>query len=129
MVNERLTRDNRKPDQVSTEMRMGQRWLAAALGFAVFGLAAQATAGPAVATRWQKVAVSQDECLQKAEDTIRKSGFGKLERTQQSRYGSLDKYTVAIRCITSNGLAIFIVSGPSRGQSDKMAGVLFENWE
>ena len=41
----------------------------------------------------------------------------------------LDDYTAAIRCITSNGLAIFIVSGPSRGQSDQMAGALFENWK
>jgi len=129
MVNERLTRDNRQPDQVGTEVRMRRRWLAGALALAVFGPAAQATAGPAVAARWQKVTVSQDECLQKAEDTIRRSGFGKLERTQQSRYASLDDYTAAIRCIVSNGLAIFIVSGPSRGQADQMSGALFENWK
>jgi hypothetical protein len=98
-----------------------------ALGLSVLTAAAQA--GPAVATRWQKVTVSQDECLQKAEDVIRRSGFGRLERTQQSRYGTLDDYTAAIRCITSNGLAIFIVSGPSRTQSDQMAGVLFQNWK
>ena len=108
---------------------MKRRWLAGALVLAAFGLTAQAAAGPAVATRWQKVTVSQDECLQKAEDVIRRSGFGKLERTQQSRYGTLDNYTAAIRCITSNGLAIFIVSGPSRTQSDQMAGALFENWK
>ncbi len=129
MVNERLTGDNREPDQVGTEMRMRRRWLAGALGLAMFGLATQAAAGPAVATRWQKVTVSQDECLQRAEDTIRRSGFGKLERTQQSRYGTRDNYTAAIRCITSNGLAIFIVSGPSRGQADQMSGALFENWD
>ena len=107
------------------------RWLpAAALGLAVLGwMAPAALAGPAVATRWQKVAGSQDECLQKAEDVIRRSGFGKLERTQQSRYGTLDDYTAAIRCITSNRLVIIIVSGPSRGQSDQMAGALFENWK
>ena len=108
---------------------MGRRWLAGALGFVAFGLTAQAAAGPAVATRWQKVTVSQDECLQKAEDTIRRERIGKPERTQQSRYGSLDNYTAAIRCIVSNGLAIFIVSGPSRGQADHMSGALFENWK
>ena len=108
---------------------MKRRWLPGALVLAAFGQTAQAAAGPAVATRWQKVTVSQDECLQRAEDTIRRSGFGKLERTQQSRYGALDNYTAAIRCITSNGLAIFIVSGPSRSQSDQMAGALFENWK
>jgi len=109
--------------------RLG-RWLSAAsLGIAVLSFASAALAGPAVATRWQKVTASEGACLQKAEDTIRRGGFGDLERTQQSRYGSLDDYTAAIRCITSNGLAVFIVSGPSRELSDRMAGVLFENWK
>jgi hypothetical protein len=129
MVNERLTGNNRGPDQVVTEKRMGWRWLAGLFGLAAFGLTAQALAGPAVATRWQQVTGSQNECLQKAEDAIRRAGFGKIERTQQSRYGSLDEYTAAIRCVVSNGIAIIIVSGPSRGQSDQMAGALFENWK
>ena len=107
---------------------MGRSLRAAALVFAALGMTPAALAGPAVATRWQKVAVSQDECLRRAEDVILRSGFGRLERTQQSRYGSLEDYTAAIRCITSNGLAIIIVSGPSRTQSDQMAGVLFESW-
>jgi hypothetical protein len=129
MVNEQLTGNNRGPDQVVTEMRMGWRWLAGLSGLAVLGLISQGLAGPAVATRWQQVSGSQEECLQKAEDAIRRSGFGKIERTQQSRYGSLDDYTAAIRCVVSNAIAIFIVSGPSRGQSDQMAGALFENWK
>lgn len=109
---------------------MGRRLPTVALGLVVLGwMAPAALAGPAVATRWQKVNGSQDECLQQAEDVIRRSGFGKLERTQQSRYGTLDDYTAAIRCITSNGLVIIIVSGPSRGQSDQMAGGLLENWK
>ena len=107
---------------------MKRRWMALAGGIALV-LAEQALAGPAVATRWHNVSASQDECLQRAEDVIRRSGFARVERTQQSRYGSLDDYTAAIRCITSNGLAIIIVSGPSRGQSDQMAGTLFENWK
>lgn len=86
-------------------------------------------AGPAVATRWQQVQVSQDECLDRAEDAIRRAGFRRLERTQQSRYGSLDDYTAVIRCIVSNGLAVFIVSGPSRNRADQLAGALFENWK
>jgi hypothetical protein len=108
---------------------MRRLWSGVAGGLLVGGLAGQACAAPAVATRWQQVAGSQDECLQKAEDAIRRTGFGRLERTQQSRYGSTDDYTVAIRCIVSNGLAIFIVSGPSRTRSDRIAGELFENWK
>jgi hypothetical protein len=104
--------------------------LVAALGHLMVGLTiAAAYAGPFIATRWQKVTGSQDRCLERAEDVLARSGFGRLERTLQSRYGTLDDYTAAIRCITSNGLAIFIVSGPSREQTDQMAGVLFQNWK
>ena len=106
----------------------GAAWLGALSGLIAVS-APPALAGPAVATRWQTVSGAQGRCLQKAEDVILRSGFGQLERTQQSRYGSLDDYTVAIRCITSNGLAIFIVSGPSRAQSDQMAGAVFANWK
>jgi hypothetical protein len=110
-------------------MHMQRLWSWVAGGLLICSFAGQAWAGPAVATRWQQVAVSQEECLERAEDAIRRTGFGRLERTQQSRYGSTDDYTAAIRCIVSNGLAIFIVSGPSRTRSDRIAGELFENWK
>jgi hypothetical protein len=128
MVNERLTRDNRQAEVGDPEACMRWRRLAGA-GAVLVGSAVQAWAGPAVATRWQQVQGSQEECLQRAEDAIRRTGFGRLERTQQSRYGSTGDYTVVIRCIVSNGLAIFIVSGPARDRADQMAGALFENWK
>jgi hypothetical protein len=127
MVNERLTRDNRHAEAGGPEACMRWRWLIGAA--AVLGSGAQAWAGPAVATRWQQVKGSQEECLERAEDAIRRAGFGRVERTQQSRYGSTEDYTAVIRCIVSNGLAIFIVSGPSRSRADQMAGALFENWK
>ncbi len=102
---------------------------AAAATFGILALSTQANAGPAVATRWKDVTVSQGECLQRAEQAIGKTGFRQIERTEQSRYGTLKGYTAAIRCITSNGLAIFIASGPSRTRSDQLAGALFENWK
>jgi hypothetical protein len=126
MVNERLTRDNRRMDAGKPRTRIHWRALIAT---AVLCSATPAAAGPAVATRWQQVQGSQEECLQQAEDSIRRTGFGRLERTQQSRYGSTADYTAVIRCIVSNGLAIFIVSGPSRAQADQLAGALFENWK
>ena len=106
---------------------MDWRWLAGAALLA--STAVPAVAGPAVATRWQQVKGSQEECLERAEDAIRRAGFGRLERTQQSRYGSTEDYTAVIRCIVSNGLAVFIVSGPSRNRADQMSGALFENWK
>jgi len=101
---------------------------------AVFGLAAMvalapaALAGPAVATRWNNARISQDECLRRAEDTIRNAGFGRLERTQQSRYGTRGDYTAAIRCVTDNNVVFFIASGPSRGEADRLAGALYDNF-
>jgi hypothetical protein len=101
---------------------------------AVVGLAALAAwapaalAGPAVATRWNNVRMSQDECLRRAEDAIRDAGFGRLERTQQSRYGTRGDYTAAIRCVIDNNTVFFIASGPSRGEADRLAGALFDSF-
>lgn len=108
---------------------MGRLLTAMAWGFAALASAVPARAGPAVATRWQDVKLSQEECLRKAEAAILRTGFNRMERTEQSRYGTLDTYTAAIRCVVDNGIAFFIVSGPSRVQSDLMAGALFENWK
>jgi hypothetical protein len=91
-------------------------------------LAQAALAGPAVATRWQVANIDQQECLKRAEAAITGTGFGRLERTEQSRYGTRDKYTAAVRCVTSNGIVFMIVSGPDRKLADAMSGVLFKNY-
>ena len=96
---------------------------------ALLGLVREAQAGPAVATRWQEASMTQDECLKRAEDAIGRTGFEKLERTGQSRYGSVGDYTAAVRCVTGHGIVFFIVSGPARSQTDGMAGILFQNFD
>jgi hypothetical protein len=96
---------------------------------AMLGLVREAQAGPAIATRWQEASITQDDCLKRAEDAIGRTGFGKLERTGQSRFGSVDDYTAAVRCVTSRGIVFFIVSGPARSQADGMAGILFQNFD
>ena len=108
---------------------MRRSLLGAVLGLAAMAaLAPTALAGPAVATRWNNARISQDECLRRAEDAIRKAGFGRLERTQQSRYGTRDEYTAAIRCVTDSNVVFFIASGPSRGEADRLAGALYDNF-
>lgn len=93
------------------------------------GTASAAFGGPAVATRWNETkTMSQEECLKRAEDAIQKLGFGKIERTQQSRYGTLQDYTAVARCITSNGIVLFIGSGPDRKRADELAGALFQGF-
>lgn len=100
MVNEWLTRDNRRPETSVSEAQMRWRWLAGTA--AILFWVEPGSAGPAVATRWQQVQGSQEDCLQRAESAIRRTAFGRLERTQQSRYGNTD---------------------------DDTAGALFENWK
>lgn len=94
----------------------------------VIGLAAPAFGGPAVASRWQNAKMSQQECLKLAEETVGRTGLGRLERTEQSRYGTKDDYTGVVRCITSNGIVAFIGAGPSRPTADRRAGALFSNF-
>ncbi|MSO68325.1 MAG: hypothetical protein EXQ82_11140 [Pseudolabrys sp.] len=104
--------------------------LAFGLGLgAMVGLASPSFGGPAVASRWQNAKMSQEECLKRAEDTIAKAGLGRLERTEQSRYGTKEDYTGVVRCITSNGIARFIGSDPSRSVADNLSGMLFRNFK
>jgi hypothetical protein len=110
-------------------MRSGGFPAAWILAGAMLGLAPEASAGPAVSTRWQETAMAQEECLRRAEDAIGRTGFGKLERTEQSRFGGFDDYTATIRCVTGNGFVVFIVAGPSRVQTDRMTSVLFGNFD
>ncbi|HEY4635871.1 MAG TPA: hypothetical protein VIG92_04875 [Rhodospirillales bacterium] len=108
---------------------MRRAMLGAVLGLATMAaLAPAALAGPAVATRWNDVRIPQDECLRRAEDAIRGAGFGRLERTQQSRYGTRGDYTAAIRCVTDNNIVFFIASGPSRSEADRLSGALYESF-
>jgi hypothetical protein len=102
--------------------------LGAFLGLAAMAWAPATLAGPAVSTRWNNVRMSQDQCLRKAEDAIRQAGFGRLERTEQSRYGTRGDYTAAVRCVSENNIVFFIASGPSRGEADQLAGAPYDNF-
>lgn len=82
--------------------------------------------GPAVSTKWLDLTVTQDVCLAKAEAAIKTSGFGNLERTQQSRYGTVEGYTGAVRCISEKSIVMFVVSGPNRGSAERASMELFK---
>ena len=65
-------------------------------GFAAFAGATSAQGGPAVSTRWQDTKRAQEECLRFAEVAIQGAGCGRIERTTQSRYGTLGEYAATI---------------------------------
>lgn len=82
--------------------------------------------GPAISTKWLDLTVTQDACLSKAEAAIRTAGFDNLERTQQSRYGTADGYTGAVRCISDKAIVMFVVSGTNRGAAERASMELFK---
>jgi hypothetical protein len=98
-------------------------------------IASAALAGPAVATRytepgrWKDAPATQEACLARAEAVILATGFVDIERTGQTRYGTVREYTAAIRCIMDKQIVLFVVSGPSRQTADRGAAALFENFE
>ena len=92
-------------------------------------LASPGLAGPAVASRYNEIKMSQEECLKNAEEALRKTGLDAQDRTEQSRYGARGDYTGVVRCIASNGLVLFIGSGPSRQSTNNLSGALFKNFE
>ena len=97
--------------------------------------ASAALAGPAVATRytvpdrWKNAPATQDACLARAEAAILDTGFTDVERTEQTRYGTMREYTAAIRCIMDKQIVVIILSGPARQTADRGAAALFQNFE
>jgi hypothetical protein len=98
-------------------------------------IASAAFAGPAVATRytvpdrWKNAPATQDACLARAEAAILDTGFTDIERTEQTRYGTMREYTAAVRCIMDKQVVLIIVSGPARPTADRGAAALFQNFE
>jgi hypothetical protein len=106
------------------------KWSAFGLALSVFpALATPSFGGPFVATRYNEIKLSQEQCLTSAEEVLRKLGFDHMERTRQSRYGTKADHTGVVRCVASNGLVLFIASGPSRQETDGLAGTLYKNFE
>lgn len=93
---------------------------------ATIAVCGEAAAGPAVSTRWAYAKQPQEQCLRRAEQALQRIGYERLERTEQSRYGTRGDYTAAIRCITEHGIAVLIASGPARGEADRRGGELLQ---
>jgi len=106
------------------------------LAAALCAMASPCWAGPAVASRYQIADMPQQQCLERAEAAVKQiydrankpESERKIDRTEQSRYGTYGSYTGVVRCVTENKIVVFIGSGPERGSADGLAGRLFENW-
>ena len=90
-------------------------------GIAAAGLliAGGARADTAITTQWKEISISQERCLDRAEEAIRGGGFKTLPHTQESRHGYRGDYTVAIRCMAEKEAVFFVVAGPSRDRTPR----------
>jgi hypothetical protein len=96
-----------------------------ALAAAVLATAAAAPAfalgdSPAIASDWADLTVPQAECFARGEAAIQRIGFGEVERTRYSRFGTREDYTVSVRCIEEKGLVLFLASGRERGKANAL---------
>ena len=76
--------------------------------------------GPAIASDWADLTVPQAECFARGEAAIQRIGFGEVERTKYSRFGTREDYTVSVRCIEEKGLVLFLASGRERGKANAL---------
>src|ERR1051325_4212085 len=67
--------------------------------------------GPAIASDWADLTTPQSECFARGEAAIQRMGFGEIERTKYSRFGTREDYTVSVRCIEEKGIVLFLASG------------------
>jgi hypothetical protein len=76
--------------------------------------------GPAIASDWANLDVSQDECFARGEAAIRRVGFGEIERTKYSRFGTREDYTVGVRCVAEKNMVLFMASGRDRARAQAL---------
>ncbi|WP_375411497.1 hypothetical protein [uncultured Bradyrhizobium sp.] len=84
--------------------------------------------GPAIASDWDEMTVSQNECFARGEAAIRRIGFGEIERTKYSRFGTRSDYTIAVRCIEEKRIVLFMASGRDRSRAQSLQLDLHRNY-
>ena len=105
--------------------------LAAVAAVLIIAAAAPALAlgdGPAIASDWADLTVPQSECFARGEAAIQRIGFGEVERTKYSRFGTRDDYTVSVRCIEEKGLVLFLAAGRDRVKTNALQLNLQRNY-
>src|ERR1044072_9475572 len=84
--------------------------------------------GPAIASDWADLTVPQAECFAPSQAAIQRIGFGEVERTKYSRFGTREDYTVSVRCIEEKGLVLFLASGRERVNANALQLNLQRNY-
>jgi hypothetical protein len=79
----------------------------------ICGIAPAVRAGPSINTRWQDTTRGQRELLRAAERAIKAAGFTRnFSIDGQSVFEGSGDYFASIRCVASNQIVFFVVTGP-----------------
>jgi hypothetical protein len=102
------------------------RFLAAAIWLiCVAPTCALAQQQPALSSSWAETTVSQDACLERAEQAMRQLGWLRIERL--TNIGSVfadskDKlYQIFIRCVAHKQVVFIAAAGPNEAESTSLA--------
>jgi hypothetical protein len=87
--------------------------------------ASAATADTAVATKWKPLGEAQDNCMAHAQMAIFRAGFYKADPGSESMSGKKGDYTASIRCVATQRIVFFVMSGPSPQTTTRYLDVLF----
>jgi hypothetical protein len=99
-----------------------------AVGFAASILLAATpaiAAAPSISISSVETKLSQAECLQKGDQAMRAIGFTQNKETVgASVFGEQGNYLGTVRCMTANGVVIFVVAGPDVDRCKSSGNVL-----
>jgi hypothetical protein len=90
---------------------------------AIFSLTAiaPAQAGAGSSNSWEETGAPQGTCVEMAKQALRASGHRDISSVGgQSAFGSSGGYNSVIRCVSTKGIAFFLVYGPSTDGADSV---------
>jgi hypothetical protein len=87
--------------------------------------ASVANADTAVVTKWKPLGEAQVDCMAHAQMAIWRSGFDKSAPGSESMSGKKGDYTASIRCVATQRIVFFVMSGPSPDVTANYLEVLF----
>ena len=91
---------------------------------------AQQPGAPSMSTSWRSITYDQPTCIARAQGAMQAAGLTQnYETVGESVYGEVPSYTGAIRCVSTKGIAYFVVAGPDVKMASKYQGDLVRMFE
>ena len=84
-----------------------------------------AEADTAVATKWRPLGEAQRDCMAHAQMAIFRAGFDTAAGGSETMSGKHGDYTASIRCVATQRIVFFVMSGPSPDVTARYLDVLF----